>query len=230
MCGRLCTAFLSPEQLKHHFSLDLFAPFTPRYNIAPSLPIPVIRQTESQRSLSLLTWGLIPHWAKERKSGLYTFNARAETVSEKPTFRAAFKSRRCLIPASAFYEWQALPEHKQAYAIRRRDGAPLALAGVWESWFDPATGAQVESCAIITVAANAQMQTIHQRMPAILEVEQYRPWLDPQLRDVTVLQGMLEARAVELDLLAVSGYVNDARHEGEGCLQPAGAGSMGGWG
>jgi len=220
MCGRFATAFLTPEKLIRHFGLALCAELPVRYNLAPTQTIPAIRQLDQQRTLSLLHWGLIPHWAKERLPNLHTFNARAETLSQKPTFRDPFKHQRCLIPASGFYEWQVQGEGKQPYYIFRHDRTPLAFAGLWDHWLDPASGETIESCAIITVPANAQMAAIHERMPAILEPEHFATWLDPAFKETHILHDLLELRPEVLAMYPVSAFVNNSHHEGPDCIDP----------
>lgn len=220
MCGRFATAFLLPEKLKDYFQLDVIHPFIDSFNIAPSLLIPTIRAIDHQRTLSPMKWGLIPHWAKDRDIGLRTFNARVETLSQKPTFREAFRNKRCIIPATGFYEWQRQGEKKQPFFLRRQDGEPMAFAGLWDTWTDPASGEVVESCAIVTVAANEQVQAIHDRVPAILEVEYFDRWLDPTFKKTHELQDILTLQREVLELYPVSAYVNNARNDGEECIVP----------
>lgn len=220
MCGRFATAFLQPEKLKRYFQLDVIHPFIDSFNISPSLFIPAIRMIDKQRTLSPLTWNLIPHWANERDIGLRTFNARVETLIHKPTFREAFRNKRCIIPATGFYEWQRLGEKKQPFFLRRQDREPMALAGLWDSWNDPERSEVIASCAIITVPANAQVQEIHDRMPAILEPEHFDAWLDPLFNDKKALQDMLVQRHEVLEIFPVSNYVNNAKNDGEECLTP----------
>jgi putative SOS response-associated peptidase YedK len=220
MCGRLSTAFLSPGELKKHFSVEVVPPFDRRYNIAPSLQIPVLREQNGHRTFALLRWGLLPPWTKDRAAAPLLFNARAETLPQKPTFRGPFRDRRCIIAASGFYEWQQQGEKKQSYYLARRDHQPLALAGLWDAWENRETGEVIESCTIVTVAASAEMRAIHDRMPAILETEDYGGWLDAGIRDAEVLQALLMPREGVLELVAVDGYVNNARNEGERCIEP----------
>ena len=220
MCGRFATAFLLPEKLKNYFQLDTIHPFIDSFNIAPSLLIPAIRTIDHERILAPLTWGLIPHWSKELDSKLHLFNARMETLNQKPSFRESFRKKRSIIPASGFYEWQKQGEHKQPFYIQRQDLEPMALAGLWDAWTDPASGEVIESCAIVTAPANAQLKAIHDRMPAILEPEHFDLWLDPNFKEIHVLQNILTLRREVLDLYPVSSYVNNARNDGEACLSP----------
>lgn len=186
MCGRY--AFnATPAQVTEHFGLDATCEFAPRFNIPPGTDIPVIRQSpEGQRVLHLLRWGLVPHWAKDPTIGNKLNNARAETVAEKPSFREAFKRRRCLIPASGFYEWKTEGKQKQPYFISLRPGELLAMAGLWETWQSP-DGGLLRSCAIMTTGPNALMQPIHERMPLILAPEHWPAWLTASVDQVTGL-------------------------------------------
>jgi putative SOS response-associated peptidase YedK len=166
-------------------SLDL----KPRYNIAPSQEVPAVRQSGGGRELALLRWGLIPHWAKDEKIGYRMINARAETVAEKPSFRTAFRRRRCLIPATGFFEWKPVQGGKQPYNIRIGDGKLFAFAGLWERW-EGQGGRIVESCTIVT-DANEVLRPIHDRMPVILDPADYGAWLDPELHDPERLKPLL---------------------------------------
>ncbi|GMR08667.1 MAG: SOS response-associated peptidase [Gammaproteobacteria bacterium] len=178
MCGRF-TLSSSAEVLEEYFELDS-APqgLMPRYNIAPAQAVAIIRQVEGLgRHMDSVRWGLIPSWSKEAAIGHHLINARAETVAEKPSFRAAFKRRRCLVPADGFYEWKPVHGRKQPYWIGLQDRPPLGLAGLWEHWEDPDSGEHIETCAIITTQANRQMRDIHPRMPVILPKSAYTAWL-----------------------------------------------------
>jgi putative SOS response-associated peptidase YedK len=149
MCGRFAL-YNDPFSLAKHFEADASPELRPRYNIAPSQTIPIVREESGKRRFALARWGLIPHWAKDTKIGYHTINARAETVAEKPAFRNAFKYRRCLIPSDGFYEWAAVPgsKTKQPWFIVLRDREPMALAGLWEKWRSP-EGEDLEPCSII---------------------------------------------------------------------------------
>lgn len=220
MCGRISTAGLSADSLKRHFNLDNSLSFTQSYNLAPTLEIPAIREQKHSRSLAALRWGLIPHWARDKHINASTFNARAETLTQRPFFRDSIKSRRCIIPASGFYEWQEQGDKKQPYYIYRADQQPLAFAGLWDLWADKQTGETIESCTIITVPASLQMAAIHERMPAVLEVDYFDTWLDPEFKETHVLQDLL--RIAKDDVFAmypVSSYVNSSRHDGTKCIE-----------
>jgi len=179
--------------IAEQFALFEVPPFTPRFNIAPSQPVPVVRlvpgQTEPRRELVWLRWGLIPGWAQDAAIGNRMINARAESVAQKPAFRAALRRRRCLLAADGFYEWQRTGRRKQPHFIRMRDDRPLAFAGLWESWEGP--DQVVESCTILTTDANELMRPIHDRMPVILAPAAYEPWLDPTVQEPQQLAPLL---------------------------------------
>jgi putative SOS response-associated peptidase YedK len=213
MCGRFTQEYTWRDI--HRF-LDLRLPgpdemLTPRYNIAPTQDAWVCRASpDGPLELARCRWGLVPSWAKDEKIAYSTINARADTVAEKPAFRAAFKGRRCLVPVSAFYEWQPIEgqKTKQPWYIRRADGAPMLLAGLWERWRD------AQTFTIITTGANAMMGAIHNRMPVILEREGVAGWLAAGA-DAASLRGML--RPAPDGVLAahrVSNAVNNPRHDG----------------
>ena len=186
MCGRFALG-IPAEQLKLDFGLDDCADFPIRYNIPPGTDIPVIRQSpEGKRVLHLLRWGLVPHWAKDPSIGARLNNARGESVAEKPSFRSAFKQRRCLIPASGFFEWKTEGKIKQPYYFSLKSGEPMAMAGIWESWTAP-DGGTLRTVCIITTAANAIMAPIHDRMPAIISSENWQDWLNAPVARIAEL-------------------------------------------
>jgi len=190
VCGRY-TLSTDPATLATAFGLAATPTVEPRYNIAPTQPVGAVRVEGGERRFVRLRWGLIPSWAKDPSIGSRLINARAETVVEKPSFRTALRLRRCLVVADGFYEWQRRPDGgKQPYHIRLVDGRPFAFAGLWERWADP-TGAPVETCTILTTAANALMATIHDRMPVILDAADYAAWLDPERRDPVAVLPLL---------------------------------------
>lgn len=217
MCGRYTMA--TPGQsLKIHFQLEEVPDLPFRYNIAPTQNVAAVRATTTGRALGLLRWGLIPHWADDPKIGYRLINARADTVASKPSFRSAFKQRRCLIAADGFYEWQKQDGAKQPFYIRRQDGEPFAFAGLWEHWQGVEEG--IESCTIITTDANELMKPIHDRMPVILAPADYDRWLDPAVQKADLLQPLL--RPFPADALAafpVSTRVNNAKNEGPTCIE-----------
>jgi putative SOS response-associated peptidase YedK len=190
MCGRF-TLNVTPSKLTEHFDLTGELIFSPSWNIAPTTSINSIVADESNnRFLKQMYWGLIPSWAKDRTIATRLINARSETITEKPSFRAAFKRRRCLIPASGFYEWKTENGKKQPWYISFMSGDPMAFAGLWETW-TPKEGEAVESCCIITTAANSFMDPIHNRMPVILNPDQWTFWLSPQERLTDMLFPLL---------------------------------------
>jgi putative SOS response-associated peptidase YedK len=187
MCGRF--ARKSTQQvLADWFGVELedMPWFAPSYNVAPQSVQPVVRLNRDSggREFALMRWGLVPFWAKDAKFGYSTINARAEEVAAKPAYREAFKKRRCLVPADAFYEWQRPQNDKQdkktkhPYAFALKSGEPYALAGLWDRW-QPKEGAALETFTILTTDPNALMEPIHNRMPVILEPRDYTRWLDP---------------------------------------------------
>ncbi len=235
MCGRF--AFYSPDEaITQLFALDAAAPVLPRYNLAPTQFVPAVRDGEAGRALSLLYWGLVPFWAKDRKIGNRMINARGETLAEKPSFRNAFKKRRCLVVADGFYEWQKTDDGKVPHFIAARDGQPFAMAGLWESWkpkdpkdlpgeVSPEDGepAPLESCTIVTTTANDFMRPLHHRMPVILSADDYAAWLDPGNHDTDALATLLVPAPDDLlDARPVSKRVNSPTNEGPELIEPAG--------
>jgi len=220
MCGRF-TLTQSAEIVAQVFNLKSVLNLKPRYNIAPTQSIPAILQLAegAERELQMLYWGLIPSWAKDKKIGVKAINARAETVTVKPTFRSAFQKRRCLIVADGFYEWQGEGKQKQPYYCHLRDGGVLALAGLWESWRSE-TGEEIRSCTIITTEPNEVMRPIHHRMPVILHPQDYDLWLDPQVQKSNLLQPLLQPYSgEEMEAYPVGTQVNKATFDREECRQ-----------
>ena len=164
-----------------------------RYNIAPTQAVAIVQIAAgtSVRRWQMVRWGLIPSWAKDASIGNRMINARGETLADKPAFRAAFRRRRCLVPADGYFEWQKTGSVKQPYYIRLCDDRPFAMAGLWESWLNPTTNEPLQSCTIITTQANQLTQPIHDRMPVILDAADYELWLDPQLQDPERLGALL---------------------------------------
>ncbi len=222
MCGRF-TLTVDPDDLQTAFPWAAIPKnITPRFNIAPSQPIAVIVNNSDPR-LDFFTWGLIPSWAKDPSIGSRLINARAETLSEKPSFRTAFQRRRCLIPADGFYEWQPIPESrsKVPYYIQLKHRRPFAFAGLWDLWRSP-DGSEIYSCAIITTTPNELMQTIHARMPAILAPGDYTQWLDGRDAPPETLSQLLRPYpADEMIAYAVSNQVNSPQNDAPACIQPA---------
>lgn len=190
MCGRYGLNHPDPV-LAEWYRASFMPELKPRYNIAPTMEILAVRDTDSGRLGSMMRWGLIPYWLKDVKKLPVLNNARAETVAEKPAFRQPFRQRRCLIPASGFFEWKTEGRRKQPYFISSRDGTPFSFAGIYETWVTD-TGEAKESCAIITTECNALMQPIHDRMPVILSQDAWDTWLDPDLRRDEILLSLLK--------------------------------------
>ena len=221
MCGRF-TQTASPEVIAEQFKITNPPLFTPRYNIAPSQPIAAIRidPDRATRTLVMLRWGLIPSWAKDPKIGNQCINAKAETVAEKPSFRSAFKKRRCLVIATGFYEWQVQGRAKQPIWIGLRSKRPFAFAGLWEQW-KPPEGEPLETCTVITTEPNDLMAPIHNRMPVILSPASYDQWLDLSFQQIEPLKALLRPYpSEELTAYPVSTLVNNPRHDASQCLEP----------
>jgi putative SOS response-associated peptidase YedK len=225
MCGRF--AFYSAhEAIERLFGVVDAPSLEPRYNIAPTQFVPVVRTDHAAvRRLALLYWGLIPGWAREKAIGARMINARMETVREKPAFRAAYRKRRCLVLADGYYEWQPSPGGKQPWFIRTADGAPFAMAGLWESWLEKPGEPPLESCAILTGAPTEVLARIHNRMPVVLPPGDYAAWLDPKLADADQVDALLANRErLALQAVPVSRRVNNARNEGADLITAAGEG------
>lgn len=246
MCGRFTLKTPASKVARLFAGLELTPPeFTPRYNIAPTQAVAAVRQAIKVSGLDFaklpeggsgnrvltplsafewvpLRWGLIPFWAKDRALGAQLINARAETVAAKPSFRAAFKTRRCLIPADGFYEWKKLDGgKKQPQYITLADQRPFCFAGLWESWSDKATRETVESCTIITTTANERLAPLHDRMPVILDRADYQPWLDREFKDADWLASKLRPwPSDDMDFYPVETIVNNPRSDRPECVQP----------
>jgi len=224
MCGRFTQTRTWPELVELYRLADTLGPphVPPRYNIAPTQDIAVVRRRDlsGQRELAFLRWGLIPAWAKDMDMGARMINARAETVHDKPSFRRAFRQRRCLIPADGFYEWQKQPRGtKQPYFITAAGDRPFAFAGLWEAWNAPG-GPVVESCAIITTEANDELRPIHDRMPAILTPDLFDRWLDLSLPPDDA-RTLLKPFDGEMTAFPVGLRVNSVGNDDPGCREPS---------
>lgn len=223
MCSRYSLTS-PPEAVRALFQLARLDGFPPRYNIAPSQPIVVVRtDAPSNRMAGLMRWGLIPSWVKDPARFKMLINARSETVGDKPSFRAAFRHRRCLVPADGYYEWTTTPSGKQPHLIRSRDGSPFAFAGLWENWLGP-DGSEIETAAILTTAANADLSVIHDRMPLILKPADYDAWLDCSPGSGAHVMDLLQPpRAGGLEIVAVTRKLNNSRLEGADLQTPVAA-------
>jgi putative SOS response-associated peptidase YedK len=219
MCGRF-TITIEPAFFQQELDLGSVPPeWTPRYNAAPSQDIPVVLNPDT-RNVEMLCWGLIPSWAKDNKIGFRMINARSETIQEKPSFRSAFRRRRCLVLADGFYEWQKQSGKapKVPYFFQLKDGAPFAFAGIWETW-KPPEGAAVRSCSIITCEPNELVGEVHNRMPVILDSEMLWSWLADKAAGE--LQAMLAPYPTEkMRAYPVGLTVNNPRIDTAECVRP----------
>jgi len=228
MCGRFVQAH-DPSEYAVAFAARLVVTgaIPPSYNVAPTDPVFAVAEHDGQRLLGTFRWGLIPWWAKDRKIAARNINARAETVADKAAFRESFTSRRCLIPADGFYEWQVRPKGKLPFYVYAADGAPLALAGLWASWKDPVTEERVRTCTIITGRPNALVAEIHDRMPVVLPPETWGPWLDPANDEPGPLLGLLDVFPAEaMARHPVSTLVNTVANNLPECIAPLTTGAV----
>ena len=226
MCGR--ATIIDPDGVEQ-IAVEFHRKFIPtdwkrpRYNIRPTQDLPVVRVVDGELELTLLRWGLIPSWSREPELKFPTFNARAETLAEKPTFRAPFKNRRCLILIDGFYEWPKKPsKDRRPRYIRFRDHRPMALAGLWDRWTDKATGVSVDSCTIVTTEANELLASVpHDRMPVILDETQQREWLDVAITDRDRLARLLAPRhADDMQLVVTSDQFVNHGVDDPRCIDP----------
>jgi putative SOS response-associated peptidase YedK len=227
MCGRYRLSRRKQLVAEYFDAVPDDADWNPRYNIAPTQPVPVIRQhpKEARRELSLLRWSLIPSWAKHATGAAGMINARSESAAIKPAFRDALKSRRCLIPSDGFYEWLRAGKTKQPYCFEVNDGELFAFAALWEQWKDP-NGTWVKTCAILTTTPNSVTSVVHDRMPVILDLDAYHLWLDPGFTDVAAASELLkpyDARVMRC--YPVSTRINHAANDDPECSAPVTAGS-----
>ena len=222
MCGRYAITTV-PEALRALFRYLDHPNFPPRYNVAPTQPVPIVRMFEGKRQFALVRWGLIPSWVKDPRGFSLLINARGESALEKPAFRNAMKRRRCLFPADGFYEWKREGTVRQPFLIGRSDGMPLTLAGLWAGWRDPATERVVRTFTIVTSRPNDQMADLHDRMPVVVPEEIWPLWLDP-LADTSELRAVLEPNDdTPLRIQPVSRLVNDVRNDGPELIEPMAA-------
>ncbi len=220
MCGRF-TLQTPGEEIASLFDLPSVPILAPRYNIAPTQPIAAVRINPGadRRELTFFNWGLIPSWADDPSIGSRMINARAETAAEKPSFRAAFKYRRCIVPADGFYEWQKQAGGKQPYFIGMADGGPFGFAGLWEHW--ERDGSEIESCTILTTEPNDLMATLHNRMPVILHPDDFDEWLTADVKKSDMLRHLLRPFPADpMNAYPVSTLVNNPRNEDPSCILP----------
>jgi putative SOS response-associated peptidase YedK len=221
MCGRYTLTTPMPVLAELFLFPEAAAP-EPRYNIAPTQTVATVRAPSGidKREFAFLRWGLVPSWADDPAIGNRLINARSDTAASKPSFRSAFKHRRCLVLPDGFYEWQKLGSKKQPHYFRLRDGKPFAFAGLWERW--EKAGAPVESCTILTTEANDVLWPVHERMPVILEPKDYDLWLDPSPQKPELLQALLRPYPPgEMTGFPVSLLVNNPRNNSSRCIEPA---------
>ena len=224
MCGRYVRRS-DKQRIADHFHVHgpSLPDFGPSWNIAPQTFQPIVRlsRESGEREIVLMRWGLVPYWSKDAKIGLRSINARAETIATAPAFRDAFRYRRCLVPAEAFYEWQKLDaKTKQPFAIGMKDGSPYAFAGVWERWKDPATLEPLETFAIITCDPNELLQPMHDRMPVIIPPKDYDRWLAPADPAQLPIDLLRPFPAEEMTAWKVNSAVGNVRNDSPECIEP----------
>jgi putative SOS response-associated peptidase YedK len=222
MCGRY-TFTSAPEAMRQLFRYLEQPNFPPRYNIAPTQPIAIVRLVEGERRFALVRWGLLPSWVKDPKAFSLVINARGESILDKPAFRAAMKRRRCLIPADGFYEWQKAGDRKRPFFIHAKMGTPLAFAGLWETWTGP-NGEELETAAIVTTRANGTLAPIHDRMPVIVPPEAFDLWLNCNDVDAKTAEAMIApAPGDVLEAYEISTAVNRTANDSPKLLEPVAA-------
>lgn len=219
MCGRYCIT-TAPEAIRALFRYPDRPNFPPRYNVAPTQPVPIVRIEEGERRFALVRWGLIPAWVKDPKGFSLLINARGESVNDKPAFRNAMKRRRCLFPADGFYEWKEEGGRRRAFHARPQPGGPIAFAGLWETWTGP-NGEEMETAAIVTTEANRTMGQVHHRAPVIVPPEGFDFWLDCRNVDELAAAALLTPAAENLmEVYEISPAVNKVANDSAELLQP----------
>lgn len=223
MCGRFALT-ATPAEVEELFEIARLEPFPGRYNIAPTQPVCIVRMFGAGREGTLVRWGLVPHWVKDPASFSLLINARAETAAEKPAFRTAMRHRRCLIPASGFYEWQRSESHKQPFWIAPAKTGVVAFAGLWETWMGK-DGSEIDTAAFLTTAANTALSSIHHRMPVAIGSADFGRWLDPFV-EAREVQDLLRAAPDDyFNAMPVGNRVNSARNDGPDLQVPIEVGS-----
>lgn len=220
MCGRYTiTVTLDELMLRYEIEGDLTPFHKPRYNVSPSQRVPAIIRDGQRNRLGELRWGLIPEWAKEEKLKVPTFNARAETLKQKPMFRVPFQRKRCLIPADSFFEWKKTEEGKQPMRIMLKSKELFSMAGLYDTWIRE-DGTKISSCTVITTSPNDVLQEIHDRMPVILHREDESLWLDRGIKDLAPLEKLLKPYpADQMTLYAVSPQVGNVKNDSPECIE-----------
>jgi putative SOS response-associated peptidase YedK len=220
MCGRFAQRS-DPKRLAKEFEVAEVPQAEVRYNVAPTQNILGVRMVSDEREMTFFKWGLIPAWAKDTSMGARLINARSETVEEKPSFRQAFKQRRCIIPADGFYEWRREGGKKQPYFFHMRDERPFGFAGLWERW-EGDGGQVINSCTILTTEANEVLRPVHDRMPVILHPDDYELWLDVDARKHDLVKELLRPYAAgEMLGYPVSESINSPRNQGAKLIERA---------
>jgi putative SOS response-associated peptidase YedK len=221
MCGRYVITS-APEAIRALFRFLEQPDFPPRYNIAPTQPVPIVRLVGGQPSFTLVRWGLIPSWVKDPRAFSLLINARGETLAGKPAFRNALRRRRCLFPADGFYEWKADGGRKRPYFIRARRGGPIAFAGLWETWTGP-NGEEMDTACIVTTSANRTLAPIHERMPVVIAPEAFDLWLDCANVELATAAALIApAPDSLLDAYEISTAVNRAANDSPALIEPIG--------
>lgn len=222
MCGRYAITS-APEAIRALFRYLDQPNFPPRYNVAPTQPVPIVRSFEGRRQFALVRWGLIPSWVKDPKNFSLLINARGESVNDKPAFKYAMKRRRCLFPADGFYEWKPAGNGKRAYFARPKGGGPIAFAGLWETWMGP-NGEEMETAAIVTTTANREMAEVHDRAPVIVPPQQFDFWLDCGNVDERMASEVLApAPDGSMEVYEVSNAVNRVENDSPELIAPLSA-------
>ncbi len=219
MCGRYAITS-APEAIRRLFGYEDQPNFPPRYNVAPTQPVPIVRLFEGRRRFALVRWGLVPAWVKDPRSFSLLINARGESLNDKPAFRAAMRYRRCLFPADGFYEWRRENDRATPYYIPRKAGGPIAFAGLWENWMGP-NGEEIESAAIVTTRANRMLANIHARMPVIVPPEAFDFWLDSRNVDANTAAALIAPAPEDLlEVHQVSPAVNSVANDTPDLIEP----------
>ena len=226
MCGRYVITS-APEAIRALFRYLEQPNFPPRYNVAPTQPVPIVRFAEGQRRFTLVRWGLVPYWTKDPRDFTLLINARGESVDSKPAFRDAMRRRRCLFPADGFYEWKVEGDRRRPYFIRPRMGGPIAFAGLWDSWMGP-NGEEMETACIVTTSANRTLAPLHERMPVVIAPEAFDLWLDcAKVDGGTATALIMPAPESLFEVHEVSTAVNRAANDSPALIEPLAASETG---